>query len=378
MRTLPCLALLAACAAPDRSAAFNTFELVVLDGAAGPNAELAALADGAVRDLAVALPTLDDADLAEALVAAHDRGVDVRVVTDVDRADADGAVRLAEAGVPLQLADDAVTYFDFARNQDVGWSSAQVRMTSAFGVADRDRLVVATSAGDLAGGPRVVLHGQSEELAEDLLGEHTQLFSGTDATARTAFDSLAKSIADARWAYWSEDSEVVEVWLGPQERPIKRLIDAVYASRASIRLLADDVADEGLARALQQKAEDGFDVEVVVGASFGSTSSALSDVLRNRAPDVALLRATTGGPLPTLLFTDFDPGRDGRWHNPKVHAFSHPVASAARIYGGVEVVNDQLLDSTLLVVHAPGAPTPVLQSLADVYAEARATAEALR
>lgn len=378
MRALVPLVAIVGCAAPDRDASFNTFEIVVLDGAAGPNAELAALAEGATRTLAVALPTVDDPALAEAIVTAHERGVDVRVVTDVDRADAAGVVVLEAAGVPLQLADAGVTYFDFARNEDVGWSSEQVRMSSAFAVADGDRIVVTTAAGDLAGGPRPTLLGQSEELAEDLISEHIQLFSGTDATSRTAFDALAKSIADARWAYWSQDSEVVELWLGPQERPLKRMIDAVYASRGAIRLIADDVADEGLARALQQKAEDGFDVEVVVGGSFGSLSSALSDVLRNRAPDVPLLRATEGGPLPTLLFTDFGRGRDGRWHNPRVHIFSHPVASATRIYGGVEVVNDQLIDSALIVVHAPGSPSPVLQSLADVYAEARATAEALR
>lgn len=375
-RLLPLL-LLGACAAPDAGDAFTTIELVVHEDAAGANTAFVELADGAAATLAVALPRLDDEGLADAVIGAHDRGVDVAVVTDVDEADAAGALALAEAGVPLTLADGPVGYFDFSSGNDIAWTSEQVRMRHAFAVADRDRLVIASGAGDLGPGARVVLHGQSEELAEDLLDEHTQVFGGTDAAARTAFDALAKSIADARTVYATQDETWLEVWFNPQERATKRLIDAVYAARSSIRVVTEDLADEGLARALQRKAEDGFDVEVLVGASFGATSSALSDVLRNKAPDVAVLQSYDPVPLPTIVFVDFDKARDGRFHTPRALVLGHPIWSAARTFAGSAVVTDQLVDATLVVLGNQGEPTLPLKALADVYADRRATAEAL-
>lgn len=378
MRTLLSLTLLAACGAPDAGDAFNTFEILTTEDAEGATFALLEVAEASVSTLDVALPALEDLALAEAFVAAHERGVDVRVVTDVDRAADAGVLALQAANVPLRLADGPLGYFDFGTNNDVGWSSDQVRMTHAFAVADRDRIALASSAGDLGAGPRVVVAGQSEELAEDLITEHTQLFGGVDATARTAFDAMAKSIADIRWAYWSEQDEIVEVWFNPQERLQKRLTDAVYGARSSIRVITEDFADEGFARALQQKAEDGFDVEVLVGASFGTTSAALSDVLRNRAPSVRVLQSLDTTPLPTIVYVDYDRARDGRFHMPKAMVLTHPVISAARLFAGEEVVTDQLTDGALVVVSMHGAPSLPLQALADVYVEARTRAESLR
>ena len=60
----------------------------------------------------------------------------------------------------------------------------------------------------------------------------------------------------------------MEIWLGPQERLIKRVTDAVYSSRSDVRILTNELADGGLAKALQAKSADGFDVQVVVGAAL--------------------------------------------------------------------------------------------------------------
>ncbi|MCB9682448.1 MAG: hypothetical protein H6733_13370 [Alphaproteobacteria bacterium] len=369
---------LGACAAPDTSGLFNALEVHTVQGGAEADADLIALADAATVELRIALPGLSDPDLTDAVLAAWDRGVEVWVVVDVDHASDAGVAAIADAGIGLKLADGGLTYYDFGTNRDVSWTSTQTRMTHAFAVADRTEVVMASGAGDLLGGTRVVFTGHSEELGEDLLTEHNQLFGGSDATAVTAFNAMAKSIADIRWVYPSQDDELVEVWFNPQERAVKRITDAVYRATSSIRIVTEDFADEGLARALQRKAEDGFDVEVIVGASFGSTSSALSDVLRNQAPDVPLLQSVSTEPLPTIAFVDYDRARDGRYHMPSAMVLTHPILSAARLFADVEVVNDQLVDGALYVVEAHGAPTQPLQDLAAIYQDQRALAEDLR
>lgn len=376
-RPLPLLLVLSACTAPPSDEMFNQLSMSLLTGGEAANQAFVDLAGRAERTLDVALPGLTDDALADALIDASDAGVDVRVTVDVDNADDAGVALLRDVGIPVTLADGALSYFEFSLNEDVSWESDEVHMSHSFAVADRTKLVMASGAGDVLGGPRILWEGRSENLGDDLATEFQQVFGGSDATAVTAFDAMAKSVADVRWAYPTTDDEIVEVWFNPQERLVKRLIDGVYRARSSIRVMTDDLADEGLARALQRKAEDGFDVEVVVGARFGDSAPALSDILRNQTPGVTKLQVTTDDPLPTLVFVDFDPALDGWFHMPKAMVLTHPIYSAARLFNGEEVVNDQLVDGALYVLGAHGQPTAPLQELARLYTDVRADAEEL-
>lgn len=378
MRTLPLLLLLTACEGPDLTGLFNQVDLRIEDGAPAANAAFIDVIGAADTTLLLALPGITDMDITDAVLAAWDRGVDVRVAVDFDHAADAGIQALTDAEIPLRLADAGVAYFDFGTNTDVAWDSTQTAMTHSFAVADTVDWVMANGAGDLGAGTRLVFAGHGEDIGEDLTSEHIQIFGGSDATATTAFSAMAKSIADARWSYNTQDDEILQVWFNPQERGVKRIIDAIYRAKSSIRIMAEDVSDEGLARALQRKAEDGFDVEVLVGASFGSASAALSDVLRNQAPDVPLLQVATADPLPTIAFIDYDRALDGRYHMPRAMMLTHPMWSAARIFAGVEVINDQLVDGALYVLEVKGEPTAPLQDLAAIYQDKRALAEALR
>lgn len=375
MRLLPIL--LFACTAPEMSDAFTIVEQAVVDDGPAANLAFIDLVDAADDHLRVALPGLTDPELTNALLAAHERGVDLAFVTDIDRQEESGVAALLDAGVPVQLADAGIGYFDFSINEDVAFVSDDIAMTHAFAVADARQFVMATGAGDILGGARILFEGASETLSEDLLGEHTQVFGGSDATALTAFDSMAKSIADLRWAYPTQSDEILEVWFGPQERVVKRMTDAVYGARSSIRLMSNDVADEGIIRAMQQKAADGFDVEVIVGPQFASTNGAISDILSFQSGTVEVLRAAGVDPLATLLFVDFDRAMDGRYHKPQAMMLTHPVLSAARSYSDRPVVTDQLTDGALYVLQVHGEPTAPLQELAQLYMDVRADAGAL-
>lgn len=361
-----------ACAAPDLDGLFVSLEASRSQTPADVNEAFIERIDGASETLSIALPGLDDMAIADALIGAWSRGVDVRFVSDEERAEDPGIVALAEAGVPMRLADPGITFFDFDASSIASWGSDEVRMTHAFAIADTFEWIIATRAGTSDPGPDVWFSGHGEDLSEVLSLEHNQVFGGTDAAAADAFNAPAKSINDTRWLFWGGSDESIRVHFGPQERLIKTLIDMIYGARSSVRILTEDISDRGVATALQLKAADGFDVEVIVGRDFGSTYPPASEVLRRQTPDVGKYQAAAQVTLPTLVFIDFDRGLDGDFHRPKVIAITHPLLSTARTDLGVAVSTDQYCDATMVVLEVDGEPSAPLQDLARVYFETRA------
>lgn len=373
------LLLLAAsgCAAPDLAAGRSLFSAEPVLGTMAVNDAFIETIEGAEKRLRIALPTLADPALTEAIEARYVDGLDVEVISDQDQADDPGLVALADAGVPLTLADGDVTYFDFNLNQDVSWASGDVAMTDAFVVADSIRVTAADRAGDEADGYRVLIEATNQWIAEDLEAEHNQIMGGTDASSLTAFSSLAKSILDSRWAYHTEDDVTAELWFGPQERLIKRLIDATYRAQASVWILTATLEDEGLARALQSKAAGGFDVQVIVGPEHIDGAFGPSSVLSRETPDVPKYRSTLDGPTPTVVIVDYATDRDGFRRTTQAFVLTHPIVSAARLYQDSEVVTDQLLDGTLWVLRELDAPSAELESLLELQRVHLDTAEVL-
>lgn len=369
MRRLLPLALLGGCAMPDMNAAFTQFEAVVVDDEEAAGDAFVAVVQRAERTLDVAVPHLTDGFLTDAIIERFEAGVDVRVASDIDQASDSGIRALQEAGVPLRLGDGGITYFDFALNQDVAWSSEQVIMSHAFAIADQLHVVNATAVGGSSPARQIVLNMRGEDLAWDMGLEHTQVFGGSDATALTAFSAPAKSIADARWHYPTESDAPVELWFGPQERVTKRVIDAVYTARKSVRVMSNELVNEGMALALQEKARWGFRVEAIVGPEFGTTSQPLARLVTNGTPDVDKRRFTDAPDLPTLILIDIEGGVDTA---PRAFVLSHDLYSAARLFRNAEVVTDQLIDGNLFVItdvdyRVDDDPGSVLQPLVDTW-----------
>jgi hypothetical protein len=361
-RLVPVLVLAVGCAAPDLGLFQNQLDIVPVEGGATVNEAFIEKIDGATERLRVALPEITDVAVSDALIEAFESGVDVRVVTDVDHAADGGAIALADAGVPLKLADSGMTYFEFSLNQDVTWDGTDVLMSEAFVVADGTEIVSATAAGDLDEGWRVLVEGHSEDIGEDLESEHVQLFGGTDASSLTAYNSMAKSIVDARWAYPTEDDVVMELWFGPQERLIKRVIDGAYRARSSIWVLTGQFSDEGLARALQAKSGI-VDVQVIVGAEHVTSTFGPSSVLAQETDGVAKARSTVPGRTPTVVIIDYATDPNGYRRTTQAMVLSHSLVSASRLYQDQEVTTDQLIDGTLWVVRELDQPSAELESL---------------
>jgi len=371
------LLLLAACAPPDTSTMFHVVDVHVTDDSDEAHGHFVETIEAAQERLAVMLPTIEDTALSDAIVSAADRGVEVEVVVDVDNADADGALALAAADVPLQLADGDITYFEFSVGDMVAWDSTETFMTHAVVIADEKRFTAASTAGQLDAGWRVVLTGTGEDLSSDLADEHVQIFGGTDATSLTTYSSLAKSISDHRWRYPTETEVDLEMWLGPQERLVKRVVDAVYSAKSDVRVLTNDLTDPGLAKALQAKAADGFTVEVVVGPAFGTNDDELSAVYLDEAPDVPMSQVGDEV-VPTVVLVDFGQARDGQYHRPRAMVLTHDLFAASRLYtddqGRTEtILTDQLIDGTLWsfdVYDAPSEELLLLEELWNIHRDA--------
>ncbi len=367
-----------ACSPPDLSRTSTDLSVEVVTDVADVDGRFVSLIEGAETSLHVALPTIESPAIADALLAAVDRGVEVEVSTDAQSEHAVGVAALLDAGLDVALDDDALAYFGFDVNADLGWSGAQVQMSHAMAVADDARFVTASRAGELADGPIAVFEGRGEDPCEVIEGELRQIHDGIDATALDAYNAGNKSIPDPRTIFGTSSDERFELHFGPQGRLLKGVIDAVYDARSSVRIVTEDLTDVGLIQALQNKAADGFDVQVIVGASFGSTSSAQSNVLRDQAPDVEKLHVLGGARLPTVVYVDFDPARDGRYHTPTVMVLTHPLYSASRLFGSSPVVTDQYIDGTMVVMSvADVPPSPPLQALAAIHADAIADVEVL-
>jgi len=366
---------LVACAPPDAEELFNRVDVSVEQTPADASRHFVDLIDDAEDSVHICLPSIEDTSLSDALIAAYDRGVEVEVATDIDMADTEGALALAEAGVPLTLADDGIAYFEFAFNIDVEWSSEETIMSHSFVVVDGYHVANATAVGDLAEGPRVVFDAVGEELAEDLWTEHNQIFGGADCTATTAYDALAKSIADYRWRYGTSTDEGLEIFFGPQERLTKRVVDAAYSARASVWVVTDDYSNEGLSLALKEKValfdELGydFDARVIVGPNFGTVSPSQANTLSRDTPGVRK-RQLDIERLPTMVLVDYERSPvDGRRHHAKAMVLSHDLFAAARLFRGAEVINDQLIDGSMWVLDDFDSPSEDMTRLEDLFWE---------
>ena len=347
------------------SEAFHQVSLITTTDAAEIETAFVEGIASAESDVALMVPGLTSTAVADALIAAADRGASVQVVTDIDSTGQDGLLALESAGLTVQYADDSVTYFDFAINADVSWASEQVVMSHTVLVIDDAAVISASHLGE-GEGSRLLWRARGEDLGGDFAAEHNQVFGGTDASSRTAYDSLAKSVTDSRWAYPTQSDLQLELWFGPQERLIKRMIDYAYGARGSIWLMTDDLADEGMIRALYAKAVDGFDVRVLVGPSFG-TSSPNSSAIFTRETTGMLKRQTSNEVVPTVMLVDLKRDRTGRYNTARGMSLSHPVWSANRLFAGAEVLTDQLVDGNLWVLDDFGEPSQELLDLEAVF-----------
>lgn len=233
------------------------------------------LIDTAEWGLEVMLENLYDQQVAEAIVAAAERGVEVRIVGDVDRREQRGFALLEEAGLTPIYGDGSILWNGVFGEDPILRTGEDNQFTHNVIIADRLRMLALT-AGFPEGRGEVVQSGfaaVSEVLARDFGNIFDQLHGGVFATTLTYYDQPVPSDGNNRTLYPTEEG-AIEVYFGPQEPLVKELVDRIYMARASVWLAAPVMLNSEVARALIYKAQVGFDVQVVVGTVEGTRDGA--------------------------------------------------------------------------------------------------------
>lgn len=210
---------------------------------AGLDEVLAADIDGAEHSVDIAAYDLDLESLTDALIRAHDRGVQVRVVMDGDNAGLDQPLDLIHAGIPV-VADNRSPLM---HNKFVV-IDGQVTWTGSWNLTDNGTYLNNNN----------VLRIASPELAANFGAEFSEMFH------EHAFGP--QSPADTPYPVLRVDETPVYTLFAPEDQVAEAVSGVVSQARDSIRFLAYSFTDETLATEMVARATDGVLVEGVFEA----------------------------------------------------------------------------------------------------------------
>lgn len=315
------------------------------DEAEAREAELISDIGSAEESVHLAVSTLADEEVAQALIDAKERGVDVRVVSDWDSRESAGLVLLEENGIFPVYGDGTLRYLPEPTLSTVlgqcqerpdqqyticfrGQSGEQGTMerpghynlmSHNFAVIDQ-RTVWNFPPIDGTKRDWIGWRIESSALAYDFLPEFKQMHAGVFATTLDIYNGPVKSNTNYTMNYLT-DQGTMKLWFNPQERLMKLVIDRVYKAKSSVWIATDNLTNPFLLDALKYKADNGFDVRVVVHPDHqasGEAKERLEALGVKYAPD-------SRDHLSTLLVIDAEPDRNGNTWGREVLGLSHPL-----------------------------------------------------
>jgi phosphatidylserine/phosphatidylglycerophosphate/cardiolipin synthase-like enzyme len=244
--------------------------IFTVPGAAGPAAAAPEMAlveavAGATRSIDMAVYELDLAPLADALAAAADRGVRVRIVAESDEANTGQLPRLEALGIPVvldrrpSLMHDKFTVID---GLDV-WTGSMNYTTN--GVHRNNNNVIHLRSAEAAG-------LFTQEFEEMFVDDRFSALSLADAIPRTL------DLGDA----------MVEILFSPDDHPADRIVEAIETATSSIDVLAFSFTSDDIAGALLARQRAGAHVRVVLEADQAAGAGSQYDALQAAGVDVRL------------------------------------------------------------------------------------------
>ncbi len=232
----------------------------------GPDEDLAAAIDQARLSVDTAIYDLNLWSIRDALIAAHRRGVSVRLVTESDNMDELEVQELKQAGI------------------EVSGDRRESLMHEKFVVIDRSE-VWTGSMNYTTGGAYLdnnnLIRLQSSKLAEAYTHEFEQmfvrdLFSGEKTPGTT--DPIL-----------TVNSSPIEVYFSPEDGTLEHILSAVNAAQESIDFLAYSFTSDELAAALIERSKAGVTIRGVFDKDqYHSNSGTEFDTLSNAGLDVWL------------------------------------------------------------------------------------------
>jgi phosphatidylserine/phosphatidylglycerophosphate/cardiolipin synthase-like enzyme len=210
----------------------------------GPDAALAAAIEQARLSVEVATDDFDLWSLRDALIAAHQRGVVVRVVAENDNLSEPELQALVQAGIPV-LGD---------RREGL--------MHDKFVIIDRWEVWAGSMNFTLSGAYKSnnnLIRLRSPQLAENYLAEFAEMFVddrfGPGSPANTPYPSL------------SVEGTPIETYFSPDDGTAQELIRLIQGAQESIYFLAYSFTSDDIASAILTRAQAGVEVAGVFDES---------------------------------------------------------------------------------------------------------------
>ncbi len=208
--------------------------------------------------------------LGEALVAAHNRGVTVQVVTDQDNTGSTSVIKLlTDAGIPVMPDNKESLMHDkfMIVDRRYLWTGSTNLTTDGTQNNYNDSLIF--DAGD------------NGEMVQNYLAEFKEMFE----------DELFSTSSPANTPYPETNigGVTIEVYFAPEDNSgnvMGRLLDTVSAATESIDILIFSFTDDTLSRTLRDKAKEGITVRVLMDGTQAANQYAEYDTLRKRGIDV--------------------------------------------------------------------------------------------
>lgn len=289
------------------------------------------------QSIAVAAYDFDLETVADALLEAWTRGVEVRLVTDSDNVDEPAIWRLDRAGVPV-VEDNrsASMHHKFVvLDGEVVWTGSWNLTENGTYRNDNNAVRIMSSI-----------------LAENYLVEFDEMYEGREfgPTSPSNTPNPDLTLRDPVTGEWVE----VENYFSPEDGAAERLLALVEDARSSVRFLAFSFTDDELGEAVKRQSEKGLVVQGVFEARGSDTEYSEYRMMRDAHPPLDVL--TDGNPYimhHKVFILDEE----------TVILGSHNFTESA----------DESNDENLLILHDPGVAALYLEEFERIYRQAMAT-----
>ena len=293
----------------------------------GPDGPLAEAIDAANLSVDAALYSLTLYSVRQALIHAHRRGVQVRVVMESDNMDAADPQALKDAGIPV-LGDrrEGLMHNKFlVIDRSEVWTGS-MNLTKAGAYADRNNLM------------RI----QSEKVAADYEAEFDEMF------VEDKFgDDLGNVTPNPRVIL---EGTPLDIYFSPDDHVQAALLDLLKNANSSIYFLAFSFTSDPLSDAIQQRAKVGVTVAGVMDADQVRTNMGTEyDAFRTVGIDVRL---------------DQEPGL--MHHKVMIIDAQTVVMGSYNFTASAEKTNDE----NLVVIYSPEIAARYMQEFRRVYSSA--------